>query len=166
MPDMLVNLLTLPSEDALLDALLTEGIHIRRAMTPDKHRILPRIAEIMGQSAASECEACFARIPVSLFIATKGASVIGFAAYNATAPDFFGPTSVDETYRGKGIGKALLIRALRALKEEGYVYAIIGGVGPVGFYEGSVGATLIEGSDPGIYEGFLGRLESQDEPNP
>ena len=90
MPDMLVNLLTLPSEEGLLQTLLADGIHIRRAMTPDKHRIVPRIAKLMGQSAASECEACFARTPVSLFIATKGATVIGFAAYNATALDYFG----------------------------------------------------------------------------
>ncbi len=159
MPDMLVNLLKLPKEDALLATLAQSGIVLRRALTPDRHRILPWISDIMGASAASECEACFARTPVSLFIATEGATIIGFAAYNATAPDFFGPTSVAESCRGKGVGKALLIRALRALREEGYVYAIIGGVGPAAFYTGAVGATLIEGSDPGIYEDFLGRLE-------
>jgi GNAT superfamily N-acetyltransferase len=160
MPDMLVNLLKLPKEGALLDTLRTDGIEIRRAVSPDRHRILPRIAELMGPSAASECEACFARVPVSLFIATQGAQILGFAAYNATAPDFFGPTSVAQACRGKGIGKALLIRALRALREEGYVYAVIGGVGPAAFYAAAVGATLIADSDPGIYEDFLGRLES------
>ena len=164
MPDMLVHLLKLPKEDALFESLRQSGIVIRRALSPDRHRILPWIRDIMGPSAASECEACFARTPLSLFIATEGAKIIGFAAYNATAPDFFGPTSVDERCRGKGVGKALLIRALRAMREEGYVYAIIGGVGPVGFYASAVGATLIEGSDPGIYEDFLGRLEELETP--
>lgn len=160
MPDMLVNLLRLPSENPLLETLTQSDIIIRRAMTPDLYRILPWVEAQMGKSAAGECAACFSHTPVSLFIATHGAEIVGFACYHATAPDFFGPTSVDQAYRGKGIGKALLIRALRAMREEGYAYAIIGGVGPVAFYAGSVGATLIPDSDPGIYEDFLGRLEA------
>ena len=160
MPDMLVNLLKLPKEDALLAALAQEDIIIRRAMTPDQFRIQRWVTTLMGENAAGECAACFARTPVSLFIATHRDKIIGFACYHATAPDFFGPTSVDTAYRGKGIGKALLIRALRAMREEGFAYAIIGGVGPVHFYESAVHATLIPDSDPSIYEDYLGRLES------
>ncbi len=70
---------------------------------------------------------------------------------------FFGPTRVLDSERGKGIGKALLLRSLRAMRDEGYVYAIIGGVGPAEFYEKCVGATLIEGSTPGIYRDLLGK---------
>ena len=33
----------------------------------------------------------------------------------------------------------------------GYVYGIIGGVGPAEFYAKAVGATLIADSSPGIY---------------
>ncbi len=33
-------------------------------------------------------------------------------------------------------------------------YAVIGGVGPVEFYKKLCGATLIEGSSPGIYKGM------------
>ena len=33
----------------------------------------------------------------------------------------------------------------------GYAYGIIGGVGPVEFYERTVGASLIPESAPGIY---------------
>jgi len=51
----------------------------------------------------------------------------------------------------------LLLRSLRAMRDEGYVYAIIGGVGPAEFYEKCVGATLIEGSTPGIYRDLLGK---------
>ena len=60
-----------------------------------------------------------------------------------------------ETQRGRGIGKALLLAALNAMRESGYAYAIIGGVGPAEFYEKAVGAVLIEGSSPGIYRGLL-----------
>ena len=37
------------------------------------------------------------------------------------------------------------------MREMGYAYAIIGGVGPAEFYAKVCGATVIEGSDPGVY---------------
>ncbi|WP_230977608.1 hypothetical protein [Treponema vincentii] len=40
-----------------------------------------------------------------------------------------------EDEQGKGIGKALLLASLHALRNEGYAYAIIGGVGPEVFYQ-------------------------------
>ena len=54
-----------------------------------------------------------------------------------------------------GIGKTLLIAALWGLRELGYVYGIIGGAGPVEFYQAAVGATLIADSEPGIYIDLL-----------
>lgn len=161
MPDMLVHLLKLPPVEPLEAALRQQGITLRRAMTPDRRRVLRWAEAVMGPSAADECEACFAHTPVSLFLATQGAQIAGFACYNATAPDFFGPTAVDPACRGKGMGRALLVRTLQAMRDEGYVYAVIGGVGPVAFYQECVGATLIPDSDPGIYEDFLGRLEAE-----
>lgn len=161
MPDMLVHLLKLPPVEPLETALLQHGIVLRRAMTPDRRRVLRWVEAVMSPSAADECEACYAHTPVSLFIATQGAQIVGFACYNATAPDFFGPTAVNPACRGKGVGKALLVRALRALRDEGYVYAVIGGVGPADFYRQCVGAALIPDSGPGIYEDFLGRLEEE-----
>ncbi|MCE5344637.1 MAG: GNAT family N-acetyltransferase [Eubacteriales bacterium] len=158
MPDMLVNLLKLPKDDGTEASLAQEGIIIRRALAPDKFRIVPRVQELSSLSAAGECDVCFSHSPISTFIATKGATIIGYACYNATAKDFFGPTAVDPAYRGKGIGKVLLIRALQALRHDGFAYAIIGGVGPVPFYEKTVGATVIPDSDPGVYEDFLGRI--------
>ena len=165
MPDMLVNLLKLPKDD-VETPLAKEGVIIRRAMAPDKFRVLPFVEKLSTVSAAGECDVCFSHTPISAFVATDGAKIIGYACYNATAPDFFGPTAVNPAYRGKGVGKALLIRALRALRDEGYAYAIIGGVGPIPFYEKSVGATVIPDSDPGVYEDFIGRLETlQAEPH-
>jgi hypothetical protein len=37
------------------------------------------------------------------------------------------------------------------MREMGYGYAIIGGVGPAAFYEKVCGATVIEGSDVSVY---------------
>ncbi len=55
-------------------------------------------------------------------------------------------------------GKALLYLSLKSMKEMGYAYAIIGGVGPAKFYETTFGAKIIEGSDPGIYKGILSHV--------
>jgi len=166
MPDMLVNLLNLPKNDDTEAILAREGIVIRRAMAPDKFRVVPFVQSLSGISAAGECDVCFSHSPISEFVATDGATLIGYSCYNATAPDFFGPTAVDPAYRGKGVGKALLIRALQALYDEGYVYAVIGGVGPIPFYEKTVGATVIPDSDPGIYKDFIGNLEQQETKKP
>jgi predicted N-acetyltransferase YhbS len=62
---------------------------------------------------------------------------------------------VVESARGLGVGKALLFKALEALRELGHAYAIIGGVGPKDFYANACGATEIPGSDPGVYADIL-----------
>jgi GNAT superfamily N-acetyltransferase len=160
MADMLVNLFVIDNYHESTKQLKEEGIDIIRALPPDKYRITDWVKEHSGSCAAGECDVCFSRQPVSCFIAVKGSEIIGYACYNATAPDFFGPTRVLEEYRGKGIGKALLLRSLNALKDEGYAYAIIGGIGPAEFYEKCVHAVLIESSrERSIYDNFLVRIE-------
>ena len=57
--------------------------------------------------------------------------------------------------QGRGIGKALLIASLLALRDLVYVYGIIGGAGPIEFYHTTVGATIIVDSEPGIYTDLL-----------
>ena len=49
----------------------------------------------------------------------------------------------------------LLVSALKGLRELGYAYGVIGGVGPADFYARAVGAMPIEGSSPGIYMDIL-----------
>ena len=65
---------------------------------------------------------------------------------------------MDESFRGRGIGKALLLESLQGMRSQGYAYGIIGGVGPAEFYRLACGATLIPGSDPGIYKGLLSEV--------
>jgi predicted N-acetyltransferase YhbS len=63
------------------------------------------------------------------------------------------------TAQGKGIGKALVLASLWALREMGYVYAVIGAAGPVRFYQKTVGAIIIPDSEPGIYTDSLKSTE-------
>jgi GNAT superfamily N-acetyltransferase len=160
MADMLVNLLEIKDYHDITKQLKEEGVEIFRAIAPDKFRIVEWVSKHSGRNAAGECDVCFARNPVSCFLAAKADLILGYACYDATAPDFFGPTRVLDEYQGKGIGKALLLHSLHAMREEGYQYAIIGGVGPVSFYEKCVGAVLIESSKKhNIYEHFLAAME-------
>ena len=74
MPDMLVKLYDLP-EDAQTARPRDESVQIRRAMAPDKFRVVEWVKEHSGLSAAGECDVCFARPAVSCFIATRGKKI-------------------------------------------------------------------------------------------
>ena len=156
MADMLVKLYDLPDCDSLIRRLEGEGINIRRAMVPDMYGILDYVEKVFDRNWKGECTVCFSRQPVSCFVAEKDGKLLGFACYNATMSDFFGPTGVSEECRGKGVGAALLLKSLWAMRDEGYAYAIIGGVGPVEFYSKVCGAKVIEDSTPGAYKDFIG----------
>ena len=156
MKDMLVRLMELPDVSSLENKLSEkEKIVFRRAIPPEKHLVTEWIMEQFGAYWKSEAEVAFTRQPVSCWIAQRENTILGFACYESTARNFFGPTGTIETERGKGIGKVLLIKALESLREMGYVYAIIGGVGPAEFYEKAVGAKSIDGSDISIYQHLL-----------
>jgi GNAT superfamily N-acetyltransferase len=97
-------------------------------------------------------------MPLACFVAVERTdTLVGFACYDATCRDFFGPELVAESVRGRGVGTALLLAALHAMRAEGYAYAIIGWASSVDFYRKTVGATAIEGSTPGIYRPTLKR---------
>lgn len=153
--DMLVKLYTLPSLEKELERMEQNNIRIIRAFPPNRDRVLRFVNSLTGELAAGEAACCFSKKTPSMFIAVRENKILGYACYNATAPDYFGPTQVLDSEQGKGIGKALLIASLHALKDEGYGYAIIGGIGPEKFYEKTVGATLIKGSSPGLYANML-----------
>lgn len=155
MPDMLVHLLSLPSVDELCKKLEKKGIKISRAMTPNLYQVTDYVEKEFGRLGKGEATVCFSRNPVSCFIASKNNEIIGFACYEATMRDYFGPTAVSKEYQHMGIGTALLVRSLEGLRDMGYAYAIIGGVGPQEFYRKTVGATVIKGSSPGVYKDML-----------
>jgi GNAT superfamily N-acetyltransferase len=155
MPDLLVNLLTLPSLEPLLLEMDTSGIVIRRARPFEIAPVRSFIENNFSLAWADEVSVGFASKPVSVYIATMDQAIAGFAAYECTRRSFFGPMGVAENLRGRDIGKALLLASLWGLRELGYVYGIIGRAGPVEFYEQAVGAIVIPDSDPGIYTDLL-----------
>lgn len=154
MPDMLAPLYDLPPSAAHVTRLAAEGVVCRRAESYERSAVVS-FARTHFPGWEDEAAAAFGVVPPTVYISVENRAVQGFACYNVTRPDYFGPTGVIESQRGRGIGRALLLQCLEALAAEGYAYAIIGGVGPAEFYERAVGATLIPGSEKGIYRNRL-----------
>ena len=151
MPDMLVNLLLLPPVEPALEELRAAGVIVRRAQPWELTQVREFVTENFKRAWADEISGGLVRQPVTVFVALRDGRLVGFAAYECTRRNFFGPTGVVEPERGRGVGRALLLAALGGLRELGYAYAVIGGVGPAEFYERAVGARLIPDSSPGIY---------------
>lgn len=155
MPDLLVNLLKLPQLEPLVAELSAQAINIRGAQSFEITHVRKFIEKNFSVAWTDEISVGFANKPVTVVIATRDGRVIGFAGYECTRKAFFGPTGVAASERGQGIGSTLLIASLWGLRELGYVYGIIGGAGPVEFYQEAVGAIVIPESEPGIYADLL-----------
>ena len=155
MIDMLVRLYALPDSAASYAATATHGVTLRRARAFEKHTVAAFAKAHFSEKWVSEVEVAMSRQPIACFIATRDQQILGFACYDTTQRGFFGPTGVSQNARGLGLGKALLLKALEGLRDIGYAYAIIGGVGPKDFYAKNCGAIEIPGSDPGTYEDLL-----------
>jgi GNAT superfamily N-acetyltransferase len=154
--DLLVRLYDLPPLAPAVEALAARGIGVRRAL-PFERPAVAGFARAHGSEGwAAECEAAFARMPVACFVAVgqtggAGEPLLGFACYDATCRNFFGPELVHPDSRRQGIGRALLLSALHAMRADGYAYAIIGWASSVDYYRRAVAAIEIAGSRPGIY---------------
>jgi len=152
MPDMLVNLQLLPP----LPAAQPE-VTVRRANAYEITPVLDFIRSNFSVAWADEVSVGFARLPISVYIATSDGQVIGFCAHECTRRGFLGPMGVAESHRKQRIGAGLLLASLHDLKAMGYAYAIIGGAGPTEFYAKECAATVIPNSVPGIYTDRLKR---------
>jgi hypothetical protein len=90
--DMLVKLYDLPDSRGSFERLRQRGIHIRRALTAEKHKVGAWVRENFAEGWASETEIAFGRQPISSFIAVKAGKIAGFACHDVTCRNFFGPT--------------------------------------------------------------------------
>ena len=128
MMDMLVRLYDLPDIEEDLRRLEREGFLIRRPGAYERHLVADWVGRNFSPKWVSEAK---------------------------VARGFLGPMGVAEEVRRSGLGTVLLVSALKGLRELGYAYGVIGGVGPADFYARAVGAMPIEGSSPGIYMDIL-----------
>jgi ribosomal protein S18 acetylase RimI-like enzyme len=155
MHDMLVKLYDIPEDWSFIAKMEEQEIAVRKPIGPEHQLIVRWVKEKFHAAWSSEIQNALAGRPVSCFVAIKSKAMIGFACYDATALGYFGPTGVEGKYRGKGVGRALLLACLLDMKLKGYGYAIIGGVGPADYYRKTVNAVDIPDSTPGIWKTWL-----------
>jgi ribosomal protein S18 acetylase RimI-like enzyme len=158
MTDLLVKLYDLPDHEELTTSLARQETIVRRAMASERKQVAVWVQQLFGDGWAAESQVSFARQPIACMVAVSGGRLVGFASYDSTCRNFFGPIGVDPNFRHRGIGQGLLLAALEAMAHAGYAYAIIGGAGPMAFFEKSVGAFPIPGSTPGIYQAAIKRV--------
>ncbi len=170
MADMLVKLYALPALAPVLAEQKSRGIEIRQAHPDEKYKIAEWVRDHINPNWATGCEVALEQRPPTCYIAfaedpqhvptanpyhLPAEITLGFACYDVVAKGVFGPIGVLGARRGSGIGTALLLTCLHAMAAERYAYAVIGWAGPAEWYARTVGATVIEGSEPGIFRGPL-----------
>lgn len=153
MTDLLVKLYDLPP--APEGGVVPSEIEVRRARAPEREPVLDFAERTFGAGWRGECAVAFGGHPLTCFLAAEGDEIVGFACYDATFRGFFGPVGVAEPARGKGIGTALTLACLHAMRESGYAYAVIGATKMAGYYRKLVGAEEIPNSWPGAYAALV-----------
>ena len=170
MADMLVKLYSLPELAPALAEQKAGGVEIRRAHPDEKYIVAEWMRRRIKPNWGVGCEVALEQRPPTCYVAFEkdpqyvasdnpynlpSEILLGVAAYDVVARGVFGPVGVREDRRKNGIGRALLLACLHAMAAERYAYAVIGWAGPAEWYSKAVGATIIEGSEPGIFRGTL-----------
>ncbi|MBQ0165541.1 MAG: GNAT family N-acetyltransferase [Treponema sp.] len=141
--DMIVNLTTIPAFKEI------EGIKICQMHPCDAEAVLDFIREHFAAGWIGEARYAMMQDPVRCFIAVENKRVVGFACYDATAKDYFGPIGVHPDMQGRGVGTQLMLKTLEAMRAYGYGYAVIGWVREAApFYKKVLGAEYIKGGIP------------------
>jgi ribosomal protein S18 acetylase RimI-like enzyme len=152
---MLVKLYELPPLEEELRRMEALGIAVRPALAPERRQALEFVRTHFSARWEDEAAIGLTRMPMGCHIAVRDGGILGFACWDVVARGFFGPLGVLPETRGMGVGRALTLSCLHAMRGYGYGYAVIGSVGPAAFYEKCCGARIIEDSSPGVYLGML-----------
>ncbi|MFN8502434.1 N-acetyltransferase family protein [Kouleothrix sp.] len=123
--------------------LAADGFSIRRLLPGDQAALSEWVHAEWGSIWQWEALSTYANDPVSAFVALKEGKLCAFACYDTSSfRNVFGPTGTAEDQRWKGLGRVLLLRCLRDLRELGFERAEISWVGPISFYARTVDAAI------------------------
>jgi len=110
---------------ALALELHRRGVEIRRASSGERELIGKWVEEKFSTFWRVETEMALAAEDGGVLVAESDRNIVGFSAYGALRPDFFGPIGVDPGARGGGIGTVLLFDTLTLMRGEGVRVATI-----------------------------------------
>lgn len=119
------------------------GVRVRRALPSDRDAL--RYLLINHWSTwIPEVALAMERDPISVFVAEMKGRIVAFAVHSANNFSWgsFGPTGTTRSMRGYGLGQLLLKACLQDLRDQDFESCRIQWVGPVGFYEKSIGAKV------------------------
>jgi mycothiol synthase len=116
----------------------------RRARPDERDRVLEFVEQHFGRIWRFEAARAFEADPPTIFAIEEDGAIAGFAAHEANnrGLGFFGPTGVDASLRGRGLGRQLLLASLADLARLGYARAIIPWTDAGEFYARSCGAVV------------------------
>ena len=147
MSDLLVPLYALPPVQE------QDSLWVGKPLPHQSPGVLSFVEESFSIGWKAEAAAAFGSVPPTIVVAVDVPSgrLAGFCCWDCTAKGFLGPIGVQREFRGKNVGKAVVLSVLHSMREAGYGYAVIGDAGPVEFFRKICDARVIEGSSPGIY---------------
>ncbi len=110
---------------ALLSELSECGIKVRKVSPAEGELVGRWVEERFSPFWRTEVEMALTAEDGGVLVAESGGRILGFSAYGALRPDFFGPIGVDPGARGRGIGTVLLFETLTLMRAEGVRMATI-----------------------------------------
>ena len=133
----------LPQHRDAEEALARDGITFDRPPHEQMEPVREWVRSVFGDGWAHETKLGFGHDPVGVWVARASGELCGFGASNATGRQYFGPIGVSEAYRGRGIGRILVVKCLSDLQRDGRAYAWIPtGLGRIAFYHQAAGAKV------------------------
>lgn len=121
-------------------ALRDSTVNLRRASSSDWPALRDYVEREFSTGWRDEAARALHRPVPTVFVATRGKTIVGFACHGVYRPDWFGPIGTSASERGNGIGEALLRACLDDLAQAGVEPAQIAWVGPTAFYVRTVSA--------------------------
>ena len=122
--DILIKLYGINDDPAINARIEAQGIKIKRVMPMNITPVYEFIKDRFARAWADE--SLPALINGDCFVAVQGKELLGFHVIEAPAKGFVGPLGVVPEARRKGIAQALVLVAVKAMREMGYRYAIGG----------------------------------------
>ncbi|MGE6257001.1 GNAT family N-acetyltransferase [Heyndrickxia sporothermodurans] len=119
---------------------------IRKVNQSDEQSLVAFVKQHFSEEWSHTVKTGFEAENPSTYLAfNKENEIIGFACFDTyqKKKGYFGPMGVSTANRIGGVGHALLHHCLKDMKDIGYEYAIIGGAGPIEFYEKACQAVII-----------------------